>query len=187
MREADGSASEEQLAAVVADEVQENVYSKDYWDNVFEQVGKRPLVKVALGLLALLYGSAIYAPLIANDRPYYLEGVNTKGYEKSTKIVYGATSGVRALLRKSKQEWEAAASERDTGFKVWEEAIENETTVLFSCLDAMRDSLDESDHGRLNSFESMVKDAVKVAESGDKDGALALIDEARDRSQVHKD
>ena len=36
-------------------------YSKDYWDLVFEQLGKRPLFKIGMAILALLYASAIYA------------------------------------------------------------------------------------------------------------------------------
>ena len=63
-------------------------YSKDYWDNVFEQVSRRPLVKLALAVLALLYGSAIYAPLLANDRPFVIEAVDRKQYERDQKTVY---------------------------------------------------------------------------------------------------
>ena len=35
---------------------------RDAWDLVFEQLGRRRLFRLALGLLALLYASAIYAP-----------------------------------------------------------------------------------------------------------------------------
>ena len=34
------------------------VYSKDYWDLVFEQLSKRTLFKIGLVVLAFLYGSA---------------------------------------------------------------------------------------------------------------------------------
>ena len=43
-------------------------YSKDYWDLVFDQLAKRRLFKLALTVLALLYGLAIYAPFLGNDR-----------------------------------------------------------------------------------------------------------------------
>ena len=53
-------------------------YSKDYWDLVFEQLGKRTLFKV--GVVTLLYGVAIFAPVIANDRSLKVESVDLKGY-----------------------------------------------------------------------------------------------------------
>ena len=55
-------------------------YSKDYWDLVFEQLGKRTLFKVGVAILTLLYGVAIFAPVIANDRPFKVESVDLKGY-----------------------------------------------------------------------------------------------------------
>ena len=39
---------------------------------------RRPLANAALALLALLYSSAIYAPLLASDLPYFLRGVDYK-------------------------------------------------------------------------------------------------------------
>ncbi|MFT6833469.1 MAG: hypothetical protein ACJAZN_003654, partial [Planctomycetota bacterium] len=39
-------------------------YSKDYWDLVFEQLGKRMLFKVSMAVLTLLYGIAVFAPVI---------------------------------------------------------------------------------------------------------------------------
>ncbi|HJP01649.1 MAG TPA: hypothetical protein QF764_07775, partial [Planctomycetota bacterium] len=56
-------------------ELQATVYSKDYWDLVFEQLGKRFLFKLGMAVLALLYGAAIYAPFLANDRPLVIEAV----------------------------------------------------------------------------------------------------------------
>ena len=61
--------AESQPSRLPAEEEEESVYSKDYWDTVFEQVGRRPLVKAALALLALLYASAIFCTFLANDRP----------------------------------------------------------------------------------------------------------------------
>ena len=59
-------------------------YSKDYWDLVFEQLGRRPLFKVAMAVLAIVYASAIYAPLIANGRPYVIEAIDLGGYRSAT-------------------------------------------------------------------------------------------------------
>ena len=61
-------------------------YSKDYWDIVFEQLGKRALFKVGVVVLTLLYGVAAFAPLIANDRPYYVDSVDIGGFKKATRV-----------------------------------------------------------------------------------------------------
>ena len=50
--------------------------ARDHWDVVFAQLSRRRLFRLAVAILALLYGLAIYAPLIANDRPYVLEAVD---------------------------------------------------------------------------------------------------------------
>ena len=62
-------------------------YSKDYWDLVFEQLGKRTLFKVGVAILTLLYGVAIFAPVIANDRPFKVESVDLKGYGSALRIL----------------------------------------------------------------------------------------------------
>ena len=61
-------------------------YSKDYWDIVFEQLGKRALFKVGVVVLTLLYGVAAFAPLIANDRPYHVDSVDIGGFKKATRV-----------------------------------------------------------------------------------------------------
>ena len=73
-------------------------YSKDYWDIVFDQLGRKRLFKLALAALALLYASAIYAPLIANDRPFVLEAVNYKEYERALKTLFFASLGLQELV-----------------------------------------------------------------------------------------
>jgi peptide/nickel transport system permease protein len=58
-------------------------YSKDYWDLVLEQLGRRRLFRWSLAVLTLLYGLAILAPFIANDRPYRLVAVDYGVYEQA--------------------------------------------------------------------------------------------------------
>ena len=69
------------------------VYSKDYVDIVLGQIRKRKLSMFALLVLILLYAVAIYAPLIANDRPIYFHGVDLASYRKAQRelpLVAGA-------------------------------------------------------------------------------------------------
>ena len=86
-------------------------YSKDYWDIVFDQLKKRRLFKLALAVLALLYASAIYAPLLANDRPFVLEAINYKEYELALKTLYPATVGLRSKVRQTPDEFLAKGAD----------------------------------------------------------------------------
>ena len=64
-------------------------YSKDYWDLVLEQLLKHGLFKLGLAVLALLYGLAIFAPLISNDRPYKLVAIDYGAYESALRGIEG--------------------------------------------------------------------------------------------------
>lgn len=163
-----------------------SVYSKDYWDNVFEQVGRRPLVKVALAVMALLYASAIYAPLVASDRPYVLEAVDYKEYSRSLKILYGATSSLQRLLRQGQEGFEEGL--KDTAkIRDYEEALDIERNGITTRLDLMRTYLTEDKHARLDAFGELIEEACERAGAGDLEAATALGDEARDTARTLRD
>ena len=61
------------------------IYSKDYWDLVLEQLFQRKLFRVGMAVLALVYGLAIFAPLIGNDRPYKLVAIDYSEYARATR------------------------------------------------------------------------------------------------------
>ncbi len=83
-------------------------YSKDYWDLVFEQLARRPLFKIGMAILALLYATAIYAPLIANDRPYVLEAVDYQAYKKAARMLGPMTSGVLRIAKQTEADYLAS-------------------------------------------------------------------------------
>lgn len=105
------------------------VYSKDYWDNVFEQLGRRPLVKAALALLALMYASAIYAPWIANDRPYVLEAIDVQGYDSARKGLVGVTRSFVELLEQGPAGFAESQPESGSG-QTYEGALDAEELAL---------------------------------------------------------
>lgn len=78
----------------------ERPYSKDYWDNVIREVDRRPAVKLSAVLLVLLYATAIYAPLLANDRPLVLEGVDYGAYQTARRTLAPIASSLAALAEK---------------------------------------------------------------------------------------
>lgn len=93
------------------------VYSKDYWDVVLEQLGRRRLFRVGLAVLAVLYGLAIFAPLIGNDRPYKLVAVDHGEYNRALRAL--GTLGAAA----------AWGLEGGTGEELAARALENQRQV----------------------------------------------------------
>ena len=74
-------------------------YSKDYWDLVLEQLFQRKLFKVGMAVLALLYGLAIFAPQIGNDRPYKLVAIDYTEYARATRAIGTLSTGALNRLR----------------------------------------------------------------------------------------
>jgi peptide/nickel transport system permease protein len=74
------------------------IAGRDAWDIVLERLSRRWLFRVALAVLALVYASAIYAPLLANDRPYLLEAVDFRAYGEARRVLGPATEELAALL-----------------------------------------------------------------------------------------
>ena len=56
-------------------------------DSILARVFRRRTTRVGAVLLALLYGTAVLAPLLANDRPYLLEATNERAYERARKTL----------------------------------------------------------------------------------------------------
>lgn len=172
--------------ASIAD-AQTSVYSKDYWDNVFEQVGRRPMVKFAIAVLALLYASAIYAPLIANDRPYVLEATDYKGYEKAQKTLYAGAASLRVLVKNGEEKFLERLSE-DATIRTYSGAMESERGSLIRNLDSMRAALADEHHARLDALQTKADEVIQLATGRDRDTALAAAEELKDEAKaIRKD
>lgn len=169
--------------AAVADEweIQGSSYSKDYWDLFFEQMGKRRLVKAAMALLVLIYASAIYAPLIASDRPYVIEAVGYKAYESAHRNLKNATLGLSGLLRKTPEEFLAGRMEGSD--QSYEEALASEEQAARRQVDAMKAALAAELHGPLDEFADVVGQAVRAATAGDREKAMELRTAMRDKEK----
>jgi peptide/nickel transport system permease protein len=77
--------------------------SRDYWDLVWQQLARRRSFRAALWILVLLYGLAIFAPLLASDRPYRLVAIDRGRHEQ-------ARSGLGQLGRAALEALEASAA-----------------------------------------------------------------------------
>jgi peptide/nickel transport system permease protein len=115
-------------------------YSRDYWDGVFEQLGRRFRVRAALVVLAVLYALAIYAPLLANDRPFYLAAVDLREFQSAQRSLSGVTSNYIRLLGSG----EAAFLEKltDTSqVRDFRQAVAIERGAIDQRLDTLRSGL----------------------------------------------
>ncbi len=81
------------------EQVEESTYSKDYWDLVLEQLAQRRLFKGGMAVLAILYGLAIFAPLIGNDRPYKLVAIDYSEYARATRAIGTLSTMIEPPIR----------------------------------------------------------------------------------------
>ena len=96
---------------------------------------RRPSVRLAIVVLVLLYGAAIAAPLLANDRPYLLEAVDVEAFEKARRSLNGVALQVRGLL----EEGEASYLQRRTqgSSQSYAEAVAAERRAAATRLDTL--------------------------------------------------
>lgn len=155
--------------------------SKDYWDIVFEQLGRRRMFKVAMAILVLLYGSAVYAPILGNDRPYVLDAVNYKEYGRAQRTLYPVTLGLGRLLKQGEDEYLAGRTE---GSELsYQAALGEELDALRQRLDTMRRYLPETEHRPLDELEALLERTVAAALAGEVQRAVELHASAKDRAK----
>jgi peptide/nickel transport system permease protein len=94
-----------------------------------ETIRRRPLARCAWGLLALLYGSAVFAPLIANDRPYSLHGIDTKAYREALSSLSAVSAGLARLAETSEEDFLARRGPRSESSKADALAVEERAAL----------------------------------------------------------
>lgn len=162
----------------------ERFYSKDYWDIVFEQLGKRALFKISMVVLALLYASAIYAPLIANDKPYVLEAIDYKAYKSATSLMSATTSSVARLMKKTPEEY--AESRGEGAPATLDEALKVERDALALKISVVEAALPKEDHAPLGELLDEVDAALATFESGDHEAGLEAANAAKKKARALK-
>ena len=145
-------------------------YSKDYWDIVFEQLGRRKLFKVATVVLALIYASAIFAPIIANDRPYVLEAANYKEYGKAHRTLYPATLGLGRVAKQSAEEYLSKQKEGAAEFS-YAQAIEQERLAIETQVSIMAKYLLEEQREPLFAVRNAADELARVGLAADSEAA----------------
>lgn len=159
-------------------------YSKDYWDLFFEQIGRRWLVRIAISILALLYGAAIYSPLIGGDRPYVLEAIDTQSYNDAQKKIWPATLALGGLLKKDATTYEAERTEGST--QTFDDALTSELAGLTGLASTMREVLPVEQHGPLDEFVASVAGAIELSRAGKSDEAVEAHKATKDAARKIK-
>jgi peptide/nickel transport system permease protein len=158
-----------------------SAYSKDYWDIVFEQLAKRRMFKIALAVLAVLYGLAIYAPYLAGDRPYVLSAVDYTAYEKARKSLYPVTLGLRKRLKQMPEQFLEQRLEGST--QTFEESLRSEQSALATRIDTLRLYAPAESHASLDEFQAAIAGAVEANLGGDLEGAATQADALKDQAK----
>ncbi len=155
-------------------------YSKDYWDLVFEQLGKRTLFKVGVAILTLLYGIAIFAPVIANDRPFKVESVDLKGYGSALRILRPMATTANRLAQQSEADFSASLASAAPGAPATRAAaarVEFDAAELR--LATMRSMLPTDAAEPLTAYEQHFSKGADLLDSGDSEGAAVEFGEAK--------
>lgn len=160
-------------------------YSKDSLDIVCEQLGRRPLFRIGVVILALLYAVAIYAPLLANDRPYMLEAVDVKEYTSAVRSLSPVTSSVVRLLGQSREEYLETRGE--SALETWDAALAVEEEAAHARLAILGAALSEVDRGPLEVYRDRLGRALSAGRAGAQDQALALGQEAKEMAKAFRD
>ncbi|HIG87715.1 MAG TPA: ABC transporter permease [Planctomycetes bacterium] len=164
------------------------VYSKDYWDLVFEQLGRRKLFRVGMGVLALLYGLVIFAPFLAGDRPFSFEGVDRAAYGSSLNSLRAVTNGMLKLVEQPDEAYlaeleQAGTLGRDGVPQSREKALVLEVDALELRLDVVALYLPDGaseERAALAAFREKAAAGRQAFGGGDTDLATALLGEAKD-------
>ena len=163
------------------DEYARDGYSKDYWDLVFDQLGRRKLFKGALVVLAFLYATAIYAPLLGSDRPYVLEAIDYGEYSLAQRTLYPVTLSVGRLIRLGREEYEANLPENAE--LDWNGALAAEADGARNMVATMRSYLPDATAAgvtdELTVYLEHVDAAIAAARAGSADEAQELAQEAK--------
>jgi peptide/nickel transport system permease protein len=124
--------------------------SPDTFERLAAGVLRRGSVRAALATLAFLFACAIYAPLVANDRPYLLESIDVRGYREAQRALVPMLESLASRVR----DREPARAIADEG-----RAAERQLAL-------MREHLSAADGAALDECSAAIRYAVSAHASG---------------------
>ncbi len=133
--------------------------SRDYWDIVFQQLGRRRLFKVALAVLTLLYGAALAAPLLVNDKPYVIESVDLAAHDANLRSLRVAALELARYAGQSDEAYAKAIAGKPAAAPSRGAAFVIEADALRRRLTALAPTLPEAQRARLGEVEARLAEA----------------------------
>ena len=155
-------------------------YSKDYWDLVFEQLGKRGLFKLSMLVLTLLYGVAVFAPVIANDKPYVIESVDINGYGRALRLLRTTASGASRLAAQSDADYASGSGKSATAPPTRLAAAEIEYEAAEARLAVIEPALSDADRAKTAPYRAAFEGGLAKLKAGDDEAAAEQLTEAKD-------
>jgi len=157
---------------------------RGYGDAVCAALGRRRLFRAALALLALLYALAIYAPLIANGRPYVLEAVDLGAYRAALTSLSAVVTGVGRLAAQSEVEYRAELAGAGTLGRVdvpqsRAGALARELVAALDRIETLRRYLPDEREGPLDGLARALEEGRAAFASDDRALAERRLEEAR--------
>lgn len=164
------------------------VYSKDYWDLVLSQVRSKPSAVIALCFLLFLYAVAIFAPVLANDRPLILDAIDPSTYRRSLNSLRPISLNLRGMIRDGEAAYVARMEERrservqaeqDTASSDevdWGEALAAEKKAIAGRLSDVQAQLRGLEPDSLANLSKSLDETVTAATRGETQKALEAAD-----------
>ena len=137
-------------------------YSKNYWDLVFEQLAHRSLFKVGMVILTVLYGMAVFAPLIANDKAYVIESVDLSRYTSTVRMLSPTATSAQRYAKMTDEEYEASIEGKDQAAPQRGAAFAIEWNAAQDRLALIRPYLRAQDHAPLDEYEGDFRAAAEA-------------------------
>lgn len=154
-------------------------YSKDYWDLVFEQLGKRGLFKLSMVVLTLLYGVAVFAPMIANDKPYVIESVDINGYGRALRLLRTTASGASQVAAISDEDYANGRGKSESAPPSRLAAAEVEYEAAQARLAVVEPALSAADRAQTAPYRAAFEAGLAALKSGDDARAVEKLTEAK--------
>jgi peptide/nickel transport system permease protein len=136
----------------------------DPFERFIARVLSRRAARIAVILLFALYASAIFAPLIANDRPFVLDAIDLGGYQAARRSLVPILETLNELVSREIDEHERADGTISTDHA--SDSIAAESAALVQRLATMRAYLSPADRSALDACESSIRAADDLRRAG---------------------
>lgn len=138
---------------------------------VLERFRSRKFARFAVLVLFALAGLAIFAPFIANDRPYVVESIDRPRFESARRTLSVAANELAALIATGRAAHEAERV--DPSAPTFDAALELQAAAIETRIATMSASLAEPDRARLVEIRADSRALVAAAKRGEDRVAAA--------------